>query len=174
MKEGLELTRRQSKILGSRACLAAKDQAVLEVFGGQFERVVVGAMILRVVEYGHEVLVLRRAPSEEFGGIEELPSGTVEPGETIETALRREVMEETGILMNYVSSFAFAFAYAARAGRSIQLNYVVRHGGDDPVRINADEHSAWRWLRRSELQRSDLTVDVCTGLLGAWPELGDG
>jgi 8-oxo-dGTP pyrophosphatase MutT (NUDIX family) len=60
-------------------------------------RVVAGALI----QYEDAILLLRRA--RDFRGVNtgtglwEPPGGTVEPGEKIEEALRREVREETGI-----------------------------------------------------------------------------
>jgi 8-oxo-dGTP pyrophosphatase MutT (NUDIX family) len=60
-------------------------------------KVVAGAL----VQYEDALLLLRRA--RDFRGVNtglglwEPPGGTVEPGEKIEAALRREVREETGI-----------------------------------------------------------------------------
>lgn len=62
-------------------------------------RVVAGALI----QYEDALLLLRRA--RDFRGVNaglglwEPPGGTVEPGEKIEEALRREVREETGIVV---------------------------------------------------------------------------
>lgn len=62
-------------------------------------KVVAGALI----QYEDAILLLRRA--RDFRGVNtglglwEPPGGAVEPGEKIEEALRREVREETGILV---------------------------------------------------------------------------
>ena len=55
-------------------------------------RVVVGAAVLE----GNRVLAARRTTPAEAAGRWELPGGKVEPGETPERALVREVAEELG------------------------------------------------------------------------------
>ena len=54
---------------------------------------VVGAVIAKA----STVLLLRRKTDDFMGGIYELPSGQVEDGESLESALRREIFEETSL-----------------------------------------------------------------------------
>ena len=53
-----------------------------------------------VVEHAGRWLVQPRAPSALLGGLWEFPGGKVEPGESPETACRREVLEETGLALD--------------------------------------------------------------------------
>jgi 8-oxo-dGTP diphosphatase len=56
-------------------------------------RLVAAALILR----GDEVLICQRRPDQPLGSKWEFPGGKIEPGETAEEALRRELKEELDI-----------------------------------------------------------------------------
>jgi 8-oxo-dGTP diphosphatase len=60
---------------------------------GRTVRQVSAALILR----GDEVLICQRRPDQPLGSKWEFPGGKMEPGETAEEALRRELQEELGI-----------------------------------------------------------------------------
>jgi len=54
-------------------------------------------VVAAIIRFGHEYLVCRRAPHKSSPGKWEFPGGKVEPGESPEVALAREIVEELGV-----------------------------------------------------------------------------
>lgn len=53
-----------------------------------------------VLKRNDTILVAKRAANKPYSGYWEFPGGKIEPGETSEAALRRELQEELGIEIN--------------------------------------------------------------------------
>ena len=145
--------------------LTMRDQELLGSYSGdQVTRMVVGGVVRRRVEGDPDILVLKRVAGDEYGGLEELPSGGVEPGETLREALAREILEETGLSIEAVGPFLFDFIYPSRRGVTVQLNFLVDVAGESPVRVNPAEHESFRWLPLTTLAKSGLSLDIKRGL----------
>lgn len=54
-------------------------------------------IVLGVIRCGDEVLLAQRQGTQDFSGLWEFPGGKVEAGESVETALKREILEEVGL-----------------------------------------------------------------------------
>lgn len=103
-------------------------------------QLVVGAVI---VDDGR-VLLLRRPVEDFMGGIYELPSGKVDPGEPLDVTLVREVAEETGLTVERLGAYLGAFDYLSGSGRpSRQFTFVVTVTANGPVTLT--EHDEYRW-----------------------------
>lgn len=104
------------------------------------QQLVVGA----IVEHADRVLLLRRPGDDFMGGIWELPSGKVEPGESVERALEREVEEETGLRVAGIGRYIDSFDYRSGSGkRSRQFNFAVECVAPEPIKLT--EHDAYIW-----------------------------
>jgi 8-oxo-dGTP diphosphatase len=95
------------------------------------------------------VLICRRPPHAHQGGLWEFPGGKLEPGETIESALRRELMEEVGI--NVISARPLIRVHHDYPDRNVLLDVwrVERFSG----RAAGHEGQPVRWVLPGELSR---------------------
>ena len=104
------------------------------------QQLVVGA----VIEDHARILILKRPATDFMGGIWELPSGKVEPGETLDQALRREVLEETGLAVTGIRGYLGSFDYQSGSGkRSRQYNFTVDTEQPEAVRLTEHDEHAW-------------------------------
>jgi 8-oxo-dGTP diphosphatase len=108
-------------------------------------RSVVGAAILR----DGRVLAARRTSPAAAAGRWEFPGGKVEPGETPEAALVREVAEELGCRVEVTGWLAGEVPIGTSHMLTVALATLV-DGEPDPV-----EHDLVRWLAAAELGEVD-------------------
>jgi 8-oxo-dGTP diphosphatase len=127
---------------------------------GQF---VVGA----VVQHEGKVLLLQRPDDDFMGGIFELPSGKVEPGETLDEALRREVKEESYLDVTALREYIGSFDYTSGSGKkSRQFNFAVDVRAVEPIELS--EHDAYLW---APLHEDVPVTDAVRGVLKKYQEL---
>ena len=104
-----------------------------------------------LIDADGRVLVQRRPEGKAMAGLWEFPGGKVEPGETPEAALVRELAEELGIDVETACLAPAAFASEALGERHLLLLlYVCRKWGGVPVAHHAAE---LKWVRPLELHR---------------------
>ena len=103
-------------------------------------------VVIMLVTRGDEVL-LGRQPSWPPGRYSAL-AGFVEPGESLEEAVAREVLEEAGIEITaprYVGSQPWPFP------ASLMLGFLAEHAGGEP-RVGDAELEDVRWFTRDEVR----------------------
>ena len=100
------------------------------------------------------VLVQQRPAGGAMAGLWEFPGGKLEPGETPEAALVRELDEELGIAVEHACLAPAAFASEALGDHHLLLLlYACRKWSGTPHARHAE---AMRWLRPVELHRLDM------------------
>jgi 8-oxo-dGTP diphosphatase len=95
------------------------------------------------------VLIAERPPGKAMAGLWEFPGGKIEPGETPETALIRELDEELGITVKPACLAPFTFAsHGYQQFHLLMPLYLCRRWEGTP---EPREHSAIKWVRPREL-----------------------
>jgi NAD+ diphosphatase len=109
------------------------------------------AVIMAVVDEDDRILLgrQRRWPEKRFSTL----AGFVEPGESLEAAVRREVFEESGIV---VSDVGYRGSQPWPFPSSLMLGFVARATSTD-VTVDGEELAQARWWSREE-----LALDVAT------------
>jgi 8-oxo-dGTP diphosphatase len=103
-----------------------------------------------VLEAGR-VLVAQRKPGAHLAGLWELPGGKVLDGEDPRDALRRELMEELGIVVEVGEILDVTFHRYVEAGRTILILFFLasrRAGSPDPQPLDV---AAFEWAGASAL-----------------------
>jgi 8-oxo-dGTP diphosphatase len=107
---------------------------------------VVGAAIVR----GGRVLTARRTAPPEAAGRWEFPGGKVEPGESPEAALVREIREELGCAVEVTGWLPGEVPIGERHVLTVALAVLAQGAAPDPR-----EHDELRWLTAAELDDVD-------------------
>jgi len=107
-----------------------------------------------LVDRDGRVLVQQRPPGTPMAGLWEFPGGKLEPGETPEAALIRELAEELAIEVDHACLAPACFASEPLGDRHLLLLvYALRKWTGVPV---AQHATALRWVRPVELYALDM------------------
>lgn len=104
---------------------------------------VVGAIIIR----NHRLLAAQRAANRVLGGYWEFPGGKIDPGETPEAAMARELREEFGAQATVFEKFALDGVAELTFGEIVLHCYYVRLDSEITKTIAHDE---LRWVTPEE------------------------
>jgi len=121
----------------------------------------VSPAMMALVTRGKEMLLARanRFATGMFSAL----AGFVEPGETIEDCVRREVREEVGVEVEDITYFAsqsWAFPH------SLMIAYTASWAGGD-IRIDDAEIAEARWFHVDDLPKLPMSVSIARRLIDA-------
>ena len=118
-----------------------------------------------------KILLVRRARSP-AKGFYSLPGGRVEFGETLHTALHREVDEETGLRIEIVdlAGWREVVPGTTGGGHYLIMSFAARWSSGEPV-LN-DELDDFKWLKPDALGDLKLTGGLEEVIRSAWRVLG--
>ncbi len=127
--------------------------------GDPDDRVPVDVAVGVLIDAAGRFLLCSRPPGKVYAGFWEFPGGKLEPGETVEQALRRELHEELGIEIDEVHHW-----------RVERVSYVHAH-----VQLNFCKVMAWRgelqMLEGQQMAWQQLPLSVHPVLPGTVPVL---
>jgi 8-oxo-dGTP diphosphatase len=111
--------------------------------GGR-ERAEVAVAVGVLIAPDGSFLLTSRPEGKVYAGYWEFPGGKVEPGETVEQALRRELMEEIGIAIGEVHPWRTAVVDYPHA--LVRLNFCKVHHWTGELHMHEGQSFAWQRL----------------------------
>ncbi len=106
------------------------------------------------------ILIIRRCPNNRYMPLKwDIPGGKKQSGESIEAAIRREVLEETGLSLKAVlaplSVFVNSTQIPVREDVQIVFSCIVSDA-NHTILLNDREHDRYAWIEPSRLREYDL------------------
>lgn len=122
----------------------------------------ISVIVKGIIIYKNKVLLLKRCEKDEINpGKWEFVGGRVEFGEDLEEALKREVMEETGINVN-IDKILYATTYRRKENRQAFINVYKCFAKDGKVLLS-EEHKEYKWVSKEEFRKllyKDILKDI--------------
>ena len=89
-------------------------------------------VVVALMQRGDEILLVRQQGEDDDAPSWSVPGGVVEDGELLTDALKREVREETGIVVTAVGSLQYVVNFEHEGGCSIAIAFNVQRWRGDP------------------------------------------
>jgi 8-oxo-dGTP diphosphatase len=121
-----------------------------------------------IVDDDGRVFIQRRSATRKlFPDTWDIVGGHLEPGESVEEALHREVTEETGWRVSIVLGTIGDHRYVGNDGlERLETDFLIRVDGDlARPRLEVGKHTGFRWITRDEVDVLDENNGVDDGLV---------
>lgn len=110
-------------------------------------------VVVAVIEKDGKILIAQRAKTSPFGGKWSFLGGKVEPGESLESGLKRELREELQIEAQIGGEFATSsFNYKDVL---LELHFFKVSGFTGEIKLNS-EHTCFNWVEPVKLLEYDI------------------
>ncbi len=106
------------------------------------------AVAAAILEEDGRILIVQRPPDAAMGGLWEFPGGKLEPGETPEAALVREIAEELGVAIAVDALYAVV-EHRYPDGPAVRLLFYRCRRLSGPLRLLWGQ--AYRWVAPPDL-----------------------
>lgn len=117
------------------------------------------------IESEGRLLLVRRVPGDFLGGQYEFPGGGVDKKETLEEALRREVKEEVGLIVDKITGIFKGFDYVSDDGEHTrQFNFIVKVNNQE-VTLNPLEHDSHAWVGLNDSPNLRLSKEITESIV---------
>ena len=130
---------------GAAALKPSSEKSVLcSACGFEYFFNAAGAVAGLIVNADHELLVTIRA-HEPGKGLWDLPGGFVDPGESAEEALRREVKEELNLdveSLDYLASSPNTYCYKQVTYPTVDMAYLCRISHPETMKLSSEIEAA--------------------------------
>lgn len=138
----------------------------------QIKKIAVNPVTVKVaagiIRHSGRILIAQRGPSDRHALKWEFPGGKIEPGETLEACLRRELDEELGIQVRVGALLAHHLHFDGPVQVDLTAYHVRWITGDLCLNV----HTQYRWVTVAAMRKFDfLPADLpiiahLTGLYG--------
>ena len=119
-------------------------------------------------EKGKLLLIKRSMEDEHAPGMWEFPGGKLDEGQDLSSALEREVLEETGLLVSPKTRIAFVESQIIPKGKYKGLPYVVLVGIGKKIggKLKLSfEHTDYKWVSVKEAYEMEIKDEIRKALI---------
>ncbi|WP_206485951.1 NUDIX domain-containing protein [Thalassotalea sp. G2M2-11] len=119
----------------------------------------IAASVAGIIACDNKILLTKRAKAPSRGLLD-LPGGFVDPNETLEQALSREVYEELGIQIqdwHYLASFPNIYTYKNTRYNTIDTFFYTQIKLAPAITLETSEVSSAHWLSITDFQIEELS-----------------
>ncbi len=116
------------------------------------QKLSVGAAVL----HQGKLLILKRRSHDFMPNIYELPGGALEQGESLLDALKRELKEETGCMIDTITGYLGHIDFPSSSGLlTRRFNFLVKP--KLPVIVQLTEHDEYTWIFPVDADKYEIT-----------------